>query len=381
MLTKQGKIKSVVRTTEMIPSRSVDLSSAAVGMPGRRAAPRSSRAGKGLALVVVWILAAYIWGAGGEGQAAGGSLRCVAFSPYVEGYDPDYGPHPAPSVIDELLDLIMNQTDFRCIMTYGMLHGLDHVFEAAQDRGMKVIAIVWLGTDTSVNDQSIDLGIQEAKQYPETIVRVSCGSEVRATHGAEVADPIIRDCLERFRAGGISQPITSIDTWWGWCNESWPCQRWGLADDVDWIGINVFPWWENKYSSLFPCTTAAEAASFHLARFQDVMARYPGKEVILTEFGWPAGPRGYTETNQYTGQSCGSAGQAAQRSVIEETLAELERTGLPGVVFEAFREPWKYRFEGPVGPFWGMGEGTPPYRCRLSKRAGTEAYLPLLLSD
>lgn len=174
------------------------------------------------------------------------------FSPYVDGYDPVDGPHPSPQLIDTLLDNLINQAGFRCIMTYGVLNGLDYTFEAAQTRGMKVIAILWLDTDPAVNEASITRGIEKAKQYPDTILRLSCGSEVRVRHGAAVAEPIVRGCVDRLKQADVTQPVTSIDTWWGWCNEARPCQRWGLADDLDWIGINVFPWWENRYSGLFP---------------------------------------------------------------------------------------------------------------------------------
>jgi hypothetical protein len=41
---------------------------------------------------------------------------------------------------------------------------------------------------------------------------------------------------------------------------------------VDWIGVNVYPWWENKYSPLFPCIPAEEAAAFHRSRVENVQA-------------------------------------------------------------------------------------------------------------
>jgi len=31
-------------------------------------------------------------------------------------------------------------------------------------------------------------------------------------------------------------------------------------------------------------------ADFHMARLEDIRRTYPGKEVIVTEFGWPMGP-------------------------------------------------------------------------------------------
>ena len=69
-------------------------------------------------------------------------------------------------------------------MTYGVLNGLDAVFPAAQARGVRVIAIIWLDADPKVNEASIVAGIAAALAYPQTIVRLSCGSEVRTRHGS-----------------------------------------------------------------------------------------------------------------------------------------------------------------------------------------------------
>ncbi|MCS7259967.1 MAG: exo-beta-1,3-glucanase [Anaerolineae bacterium] len=264
-------------------------------------------------------------------------------------------------------------------MSHGVLNGLEHIFDAARQRGLKVIAIIWLDADAPVDNASIAKGIEEALQHPDTILRISCGSELRLRVGTAVAEPVIRDCLQRFRNAGVSQPLGYIDTWWEWCNAAWPCQEWDLADAVDWIGINVFPWWENKYSELFPCIPAEQVADFHTARLRDLMNRYPEKEVLLTEFGWPACPERYSETNQHTGQQCGVAGETKQRLVIEDTLIQLEQANLPGIVFEAFREPWKLGTEGVVGPCWGICDESPPYRCRFPYGLRERAYLPMVL--
>ena len=308
-------------------------------------------------------------------QAPAPMFPCVAFSPYVEGYDAETGPHPPPELIDQLLDEI-RRAGFHCIMTYGVLHGLDHTIEAAAQRDLQVIAILWLDEGDPANASSIQRGIELDKAYPQTIIRLSCGSEFRTRYGTEHDETLV-SCITQLRSAGVTQPITSIDTWWEWCNRAWPCQPRELADDVDWIGINVFPWWENKYSGLFPCTPADKAATFNLDRLQEVRARYPGKEVVVTEFGWPGGPAGYAETNQRTGQQCGIAGAENQRRVVEETLERLDELGLPGVVFSAFREAWKVA-EGAVGPYWGICDGTAPYECPIRYGLRERLNVPLL---
>jgi exo-beta-1,3-glucanase (GH17 family) len=311
-----------------------------------------------------------VWPAGQQAS------RCVAFSPYVAGYNPNSGPHPPPALIDTLLDITVSQLGFRCILVYGVLNGLDYVAAAAQARGIEVMQNIWLDSVRAVNDESITRGIQVANQYPGTVTRVSCGSEVRVRHGVGVAETEIGHCIDRLRAALVAQPIGSMDGWWNWCNASMPCQRWGLADRLDWVGINVYPWWENVFSGLYPCTCGAGAPDFVVARQQELRARYPERPVLLTEFGWPAGPEDYCPTSPCSGRRCGAAGEQNQAFVIPSTRRRLHALDQTYVVFEAFRGPWKTGEPGGVGPYWGLCQGTPPYTCDRSFADGFDADPP-----
>lgn len=290
------------------------------------------------------------------------ALQCAAFSPYVGQLTPDYGAQPSKQLIDALLDRLVSDTPFRCIMTYGVINGLDYVFSAAQARRLKVIAILWLDDDVTVNTQSISTGIYLARTFKDTIIRISCGSEVRTRHDYALDGEITR-CIQAMREAKISQPVTTIDTWWEWCNRSIRCEPTLFSAQVDWIGINVFPWWENRFSELHSCTTAKQAADFHVARLEEVQHANPDKEVVITEFGWPNGPDNSTEANVKTGQRCGVAGPRNQAEVIRATFAKLSQQNRTGVVFEAFSENWKPDDEGSFGRYWGLCSGAAPYAC------------------
>ena len=290
------------------------------------------------------------------------ALQCVAFSPYVGKLNPNYGVHPSKELINELLDKLVKQTPFRCIMTYGVLNGLDNIFSAAEAKQIKVIAILWLDNDTAVNSQSITKGIEAAKTFPNTIVKLSCGSEVRTRHGNALDGEITR-CIDALRNAGVTQPITTIDIWWEWCNRSLTCTQTSFASQVDWIGTNIFPWWENKFSGIHTCIPAEKAADFHIARLEEIHRTYPGKDVVVTEFGWPNGPEGNAEINVKTGQHCGIASQKNQTMVIQSTFKKLAKKLWSGVVFEAFSENWKPGKEGDFGRFWGICQGDAPYNC------------------
>lgn len=296
------------------------------------------------------------------GKSDNAAMQCAAFSPYVGDINPNYGPQPSAGLIDMLLDKLIKETRFRCIMTYGVLNGLEHTFVAAKARHLKVIAIIWLDKDTSVNEQSIAKGIESAKAFPDTIVKLSCGSEVRTRHG-NIFDGEIVKCIDSLRQAGVKQPITTIDTWWEWCDRSTPCRKTGFEAKTDWIGINVFPWWENKHASLHTCIPAEKAADFHITKMEELRRTYPGKDVVLTEFGWPNGPEGAAETNKITGEKCAVAGKKNQIQVIKETLKKLAVKHWSGNVFEAFSEKWKPSDEGNFGSFWGICQGEPPYTC------------------
>ena len=294
------------------------------------------------------------------------ALQCIAFSPYVGKINPNYGPQPSKELIERLLDRIVKETSFRCIMTYGVISGLESIFAAAEARHIKVIAILWIDKDATVNSQSIANGIRIAKAFPETIIKLSCGSEVRTRHGYTYDGEITR-CINTLREAKVKQPITTIDTWWEWCNRSSSCGPTSFSAQVDWVGINVFPWWENRFSGLYPCVSADKAADFHLARLNEVKKANPDKEVIITEFGWPNGPLNGTETNIKTGQHCGIASPDNQALVIQSTFKKLAEQHYSGVVFEAFSENWKPSDEGNFGSYWGICNGEPPYTC--SKKA------------
>ena len=290
------------------------------------------------------------------------TLQCAAFSPYVNELNPNYGASPSKELINELLDKLIKNTPFRCIMTYGVLNGLDQIFSAAEARHLKVIAIIWLDHDREINSQSISKGIEVAKAFPKTIIKLSCGSELRTRHAYAFDDETTR-CIDALRQAGVSQPITTIDTWWEWCNRAKICEQTSFTSKVDWIGVNVFPWWENKFSETYSCTPAEKAADFHIARLEEIHKTYPEKGIIMTEFGWPNGPKDGSEINIKSGQNCGTANNKNQKIIVEETFKKLNQKKWSGVVFSAFSESWKAKDEGVHGSFWGICQGVPPYDC------------------
>ncbi len=270
-----------------------------------------------------------------------------------------------------LLDSIVAHTNFTCIQTYGVLYNLNYTFVAAQRRGLKVIEVIWLQPDNAeLNAESVRIGIEMAHQYKDTIIGVSCGSELRVRNAKEIATPLIVDCIQKVKQAKVPQPVTTNDYYWFWCEQAQPCQPWTeVMNLVDYIAVNVVAWWDNKHSPA--CAPAEVAAEVNLKMYRNAVRAYPNKLVVISEMGWPAGPTegwepyGYSELNDFSNQRCtGYANETNQNRVIFETLSMMKQYKVPGVTFSAFRETWKDAKEGDVGAFWGICDNTYPYNCK-----------------
>lgn len=186
------------------------------------------------ALLVVPVLAATLLLAAGQGDKAAAARAvaaltvvepgppgryCVDFTPYVTGFAPGGGPEPSPALVGQLLHELLADGRVKCIFTYGSFGAYGFVPSILRSRaaatGVRtpIIMNLWLDVDAAANSAQIGAGIALARAFPDIIVAVSCGSEIRLRHNRAVAVPIILDCLARLRAAGIPQPLTHQATW------------------------------------------------------------------------------------------------------------------------------------------------------------------------
>lgn len=100
--------------------------------------------------------------------------------------------------------------------------------------------------------------------------------------------------------------------------------------------MHILPYWEGV-----PEDQAVDQA---ISVFNKLRETYPGKHVVIAEFGWPSA--GYN-------MKIANPGRAIQAQVIREFLARAEQFGADYNIIEAIDQPWKF-FEGSVGPYWGL---------------------------
>jgi len=287
-----------------------------------------------LALAAAAIVAIWAWlGAPVEmpqaARPAADRLDCISYAPFRAGQSP-FGPDVPidPRQIEEDLTQLKPFTD--CIRTYSVDHGLDQIPGIAARHGMKVLQGLWLSSRPELNRYQIDTAVALAKRYPDVIEAVVVGNEVLLR--GEMSAPALAATIREVKAQ-ISQPVTYADVW-----EFWLRNR-DLAAAADFITIHILPYWED-----FPLPVELAAGHVQAIRSQ-VVAAFPGKTVLVGEFGWPSAGRM---------REGALPSRANQARAIQEVSALAKAENFRVNMIEAYDQPWKRQLEGAVGGHWGL---------------------------
>ena len=81
---------------------------------------------------------------------------------------------------------------------------------------------------------------------------------------------------------------------------------------------------------------------------KQVVAAFPGKEILIGETGWPSHGRM---------RDGALASRVNQARFISQILERARQDNFRVNFFEAYDEPWKRRWEGTVGGYWGLFDG------------------------
>ncbi len=254
---------------------------------------------------------------------------CVSYAPY---YGKDQTPLRAdtwisPQQIDEDLALLSKQ--FQCVRTYSVDQGLEHVPEAAQRLGMKVLLGAWIGWVDSKNRQELNKAIALANRYQSTVSALIVGNEVLLR--GEQALPAMQKYLNHAQES-TSVPVTYADVWEYWLR--YP----GLAPSVDYITVHILPYWEDHPQSI-------DNAIPHAQQVMNKLSVQFDKPLFVGETGWPSRGR-------QRGESVPS--QVNQTRYLREFISTAHQQGWRYNLIEAIDQPWKRHLEGTVGGEWGL---------------------------
>jgi exo-beta-1,3-glucanase (GH17 family) len=289
-------------------------------------------------------------------------LQSVSFAPYRPGQSPLTRTFPTPDQIED--DLKRLQGKVGAVRTYSAGENLETVPQRAGKYGLKVWHGAWLNNNEKENLEQINLLIDHANKYKDTVERVIVGNEVllRKDLTANQLRRYIRQVKQR-----VSQPVTYADVWEFWLRNP------QLADEVDFITIHILPYWEDEPIGLERKEPDGKLTiEKHLVDiYKKVQARFPDKKIVIGETGWPSDGRMRSDARP---------GRVEQVKFFSIFRSAAEREKFDYNVIEAFDQYWKARQEGTVGAAWGLLDAYRHDKFELGKPVSAEPKWRLLFA-
>ena len=285
---------------------------------------------------------------------ANGALASVSFAPIDSSQTGEAG-QVSEAQIKSDLAAIAPYT--RAVRTYSSIDGLERVPPLAAEYGLRVTLGVWLDTWEERNEREIESAIELTKRY-RNIDSVIVGNETiyrnRTLYGGDDVKALI-DKIHRVKRE-VNVPVSTAEVWDIWLDHP------ELASAVDYLAVHILPYWEG-----LPANVAVDHAAKVYERLRQA---YPGKRIVIAEFGWPSAGMNRKEAEP---------GALAQAQVVRDFVARADAMGIDYSIVEAFDQPWKTA-EGSVGPYWGIFNADRAPKFALAGAVETPNFLFKMLS-
>ncbi|GMQ28643.1 MFS transporter [Algoriphagus confluentis] len=250
-------------------------------------------------------------------------LHGLCFSPYLEGQN--IGDTLSAEQIRRRMDIISPYTQW--VRSFSCTDGNELIPNIAKEKGLKTMVGAWLGTDKAKNEAEIEQLIHLGKQGLVDIAVV--GNEVLLR--GELSEKEVLDYLLRVKKSLPKVPVSYVDTYYQLS------QRPQIVEACDVVLANCYPFWEG--------CNVEEAPIYLQKMYQTAKGVAQGKEVIITETGWP-------DSGESMHSATPSPENAMKYLIASNEWAKREKIAL--FTFSCFDEPWKVHHEGEVGQSWGI---------------------------
>ena len=304
-----------------------------------------------VALALVACVHMGLWALGRQltpAPAFDGTLASLSYTPAIGARNPNSERITAEQIRADM-KAIAPYT--HAIRTYSSTGGMELVPQIADEFGLKVTVGAWISDETASkgakqrNEREIKSVVELARKS-RNVIGVVVGNETVYTgiyrdqdeieqlkkdgtyRGQQSIDDLIK-LIQRVKRE-VQVPVTTGEIFSAW--ESHP----QLVSTVDYVAAHILPYW-NKISE-------REAVDETMLRYDELRRMFPGKRVVIAEFGWPSA--GYNRGDA-------NPGRIEQASIVRDFAAQAEARGIDYNIIEAFDQPWKTN-EGSVGPYWGL---------------------------
>ncbi len=258
-------------------------------------------------------------------------LQCVSYAPFDKNQSPfdfNKGLIISEKRIDE--DLAILSKHFDCIRTYSV-SGLEAIPAYAEKYGLKVFLGAWVGADPLLTQKELQKAVELAVNYSSSIKAVVVGNE--ALLRSEVTGAQLARYIKQVKSALPEISVTYADVWEFWLKHP------EVAPVTDFLMIHILPYWEDDPVSI-------NGAMDHIKKIREKMAsKFPGKEIIIGETGWPSEGRM---------RESALPSRENQARFMRGFLALAEKENWQYNLIEAFDQPWKRIKEGAVGGYWGL---------------------------
>jgi exo-beta-1,3-glucanase (GH17 family)/cellulose synthase/poly-beta-1,6-N-acetylglucosamine synthase-like glycosyltransferase len=254
----------------------------------------------------------------------GGQLASVSYAPFGGTAHPDSGTRAQAAQIRADLEMLAPLT--RAIRTYSSTGGVDLVPGIGSEFGLRVTIGAWIDKHRDRNEREVRSVIELAKRH-SNVNGIIVGNETIYRGEQKVSDLI--PMIQRVKRS-TNVPVTTGEIWHVWIEHP------ELVSAVDYIAAHILPYWEGFSES--------QSVDQAILIYDKLRATYPGKRIVIAEFGWPSA--GYNLKNA-------NPGRAVQAQVLRDFVTRAEAYGIDYNIVEAIDQPWKI-FEGGVGPYWGL---------------------------
>jgi exo-beta-1,3-glucanase (GH17 family)/cellulose synthase/poly-beta-1,6-N-acetylglucosamine synthase-like glycosyltransferase len=279
--------------------------------------------------VLLFVTAAHaaLWGGLREQQQAPefrGILPSVSYAPFDGTGHPDVDNLPNADKIRADVKKLAPMA--RAIRLYSSTGGVEMVPPIANEVGLKVTVGAWIDKNVDRNEREMLSAIELAKRN-SNVNGIVVGNET-IYRGEQKIEDLIK-LIQRVK-GSVNVPVTTGEIWNIWLEHP------ELASSVDFIAAHILPYWEGF--------SEKQAVDQALIIYQKLRDAFPGKRIVIAEFGWPSA--GYNLKN-------GTPGPFEQAVTLRTFVSRAEAIGMEYNIVEAIDQPWKF-FEGGVGPYWGI---------------------------
>jgi cellulose synthase/poly-beta-1,6-N-acetylglucosamine synthase-like glycosyltransferase/exo-beta-1,3-glucanase (GH17 family) len=251
-----------------------------------------------------------------------GPLASVSYNRFAKPSSVDFGVPEARIRAD--LTAIAKQA--KVVRTYASTQGLESVPEIAAELGLSVTLGIWIDRDEARNKREIETALDLARRNPN-VTRLVVGNETIFRHEHTAAE--IAEIVRRVKRDS-PVPVATADNWKTFIDHP------ELVDAVDQVFAHIIPYWEG-----LPKKSAVKRS---LAIYDELRAAYPGKKIVIGEFGWPSAGHNFERA---------VPGPFSQAALLRDFVAEANALGIDYNIVEAIDQPEKI-FEGNVGPYWGI---------------------------